>query len=133
MRGRVAAALLSTAVASAASLVLGGSHLEILLPGGLPIGNALAAVMLGAASAAAVLFAGARPRLRALAWVALVAALAWLPASVLLAGNAALVFANGHGDAWTRLTLGTLVLVSIALVLALAAALWGALKRERPA
>lgn len=132
-RGRIAASLLGAALVSAASLAFGGRHLEILLPGGLPVGNALAAIMLGAAAGAAILFARRGSHLRALSWIALAAALAWLPVSVLLAGNAALVFGNGRGDVWTVLTLCTLGLVALSLMLAVATASWAFLKGERPA
>ncbi|HEY0505827.1 MAG TPA: hypothetical protein VGD42_20280 [Lysobacter sp.] len=132
-RGSVAAGLLIAAAISTALLVLGGPELEIVLPGGLPAGNALAAIMLCSTAGAAVVLARRRSRLKALSWAALAAAAAWLPVSVLMAGNPNLSFGNGLGEAWTALTLATLVLALASLTLVLATALWRILKRERPA
>ena len=87
-QGRSAALLLLIAAASVTALARTGSVLESELPGGLPIGNALAATALVTAAGAAVLLAASGSWLRALAWLALAAALAWLPLSIALAGNA---------------------------------------------
>ncbi|MDI9239045.1 hypothetical protein QLQ15_08995 [Lysobacter sp. LF1] len=132
-RGLHSSGLLAAAAASIAGLILGGSSLEFEFPGGLPAGNALAAVALCAMAGAAVVLTRRKSWTRAVSWCALAAALAWLPASILLAGNLHLVFGNGRGDAWIALTLATAALVVGTLVLALTATAWRFLKRKRPA
>lgn len=132
-RGRLARRLLAATALCIAGLALSGSALEFEIPGGLPVGNALAAIMLCTAAGASVALTGAESWTRALAWAALAVAGAWLPVSVLLAGNLHLVFGNGRGDAWIALTVATVALVAGALAFALFAAAWRFLKRERPA
>lgn len=90
------------------ALVSGGSFLEWPLPGGLPFGNAIAAAGLCALAGMAVVIALPGSRARPVAWLALLACVAWLPASVALAGNLSLNFTWSRGITWMWLTLGTL-------------------------
>ena len=119
----VAALLLAIAVFCILSLVLGASYLEIPLPGGLPIGNALSAIGPCAAAATAVVLSPRRTALRLLAVTALLAAAAWLPVSIALAGNLALNFHGGRGEAWLAFSAIVAALVFLALGWALIAAL----------
>lgn len=82
--------------------------LEGNLPGGLPAGNLLAAITFAAWPAAAVLIARPGSLARRLAIGALALALAWLPVSLLLAGNLALNFEGLRGTLWMGLTVLTL-------------------------
>ncbi|GAA5075279.1 hypothetical protein [Lysobacter panacisoli] len=117
------AALLAAGMFAVASLVAGAPWLEHTLPGGLPLGNALAAVGLCALAGAAVLLAGRRGMVRVAALGALALAVVWLPVSVAMAGNLTLVFSGGRGDAWIALSLATVVAVLCALAIASATAL----------
>lgn len=91
--------LLALAVFAMGSLVGGAPYLEGELPGGLPFGNALAA--LGLCAIAGVGVAISRPGIvRRVALAGLFAAAAWLPVSIAMAGNLALVFSGARGDAW---------------------------------
>ena len=98
-------ALLAIALFSMLSLVCGASYLEILLPGGLPIGNALAALGLSAVAGTAVALSVRGTALRIMSLASLLAAAAWLPVSVALAGNPALNFGEGRGLIWLVLSL----------------------------
>lgn len=121
-----AATLLAFAAFAIALLLSGSAALEVALPGGLPAGNALVALALVAIAAAGHVL-GTGPR-----WLArggLVAALAWLPASVLLAGNLALNFGQWRGTAWFGLSLVTALVVSASLATAIAMAGMAALRR----
>jgi hypothetical protein len=116
--------LLAIALVSVASLVTGASYLGIVLPGGLPLGNAIAASGLVSTAAAAVLLSASDSRLRAAALCALCAAIAWLPLSIVLAGNPALNFAGWRGTVW----MGSSLLVLLAVLLVLA---WAIVQRLR--
>lgn len=82
--------------------------LEGNLPGGLPAGNLLAAITFAAWPAAAALIARPGSLARRFAIGALALALAWLPVSLLLAGNLALNFEGLRGTLWMGLTVLTL-------------------------
>lgn len=71
------------------SLVSGAPYLEVLLPGGLPLGNALAAIGACAAAGAAIALSQPASLLRRFSVASFAAALAWLPISVAPAGNLA--------------------------------------------
>ena len=101
----IVVALLAIAVFSMLSLVCGAAYLETLLPGGLPIGNALAAFGLCAVAGMAVALSVRGTALRIMSLVSLLAAAAWLPVSVALAGNLALNFGGGRGLIWLVLSL----------------------------
>lgn len=117
------AVLLAAGTFAVASLLAGAPWLERALPGGLPAGNALAAIGLCAIAGASVLLAGRRGMVRVAALGALALAVIWLPVSVAMAGNLALVFSGVRGEAWIALSLATVVAVLCALVVASAAAL----------
>ncbi|WP_277763562.1 hypothetical protein [Stenotrophomonas sp. HITSZ_GD] len=125
-RALVLGALLAWAPLALALLVSGSEWLGRDLPGGLPLGNVLSASILCAPALAGWL--ASRPRTRQRLWAAmtLVAALAWLPVSIWLAGNAALNFHGQRGAVW----LGFSAVVVIALGVSLAWALVAALRRR---
>lgn len=133
MRRWRVAALLALAGFAFGSLVLGAPYLELPLPGGMPAGNVLAAMGLCSTAGASVLMVRRQRILRLLAIASLAGAALWLPVSVALAGNLALVFNGARGDAWTMLSLATLVAVLGSLTLACAATVWRLVKSERPA
>lgn len=93
------------------SLVSGAAYLEWGLPGGLPLGNALAAVGLAGLAGIAVEFSRQRSVLRKLSWISLGLAVAWLPVSIALAGNLELTFSGGWGTLWIGLTFGIAAVV----------------------
>lgn len=101
----IAAMLTIIALAAISSLVSGASYLEVLLPSGLPIGNALAEVALSFPAGAAVALSQPHTWLRRIAAASLLIGLAWLPISIALAGNLALNFSGSHGAVWMGFTL----------------------------
>lgn len=122
--------LLSLVVAGAVlALVSGASFLEWELPGGLPLGNAIAAAGVCSLGSIAVAIALPGSVARAVAWIAFWVCAAWLPASVALAGNLSLNFTWSRGIAWMWLTLGTLGVIGVALVWA-AVARWILFRRR---
>lgn len=123
MQKTIAAALLAIAAFAVLSLAYGATYLEAMLPGGLPFGNALTALGLYAAAGAAVVLSARGTALRAVSLASLIAAAAWLPVSIALAGNLTLNFGGGRGLTWVVLSLGVVTGVLGALVWALAAAL----------
>ena len=131
MSRTITAALLAVTALSVFSLASGASFLEAPLPGGLPVGNALTALGLCAAAGAAVAISGRGTVARILAAVALVAAVAWLPVSIALAGNLTLDFRGGRGDAWIALSGATVALVVLVLVWTLIAAGFRAMKKGK--
>lgn len=118
------AVLLAIVAFSLLSLATGASYLGSLLLGVLPFGNLLAAALF-AALAGFALLAPLSAKQRHFALATLAAALAWLPLSGLLAGNAALNFSGNRGVAWLALTSGILLLVLVSLGLSLVS-LWQA-------
>jgi len=119
MKGLTVLSLLALAVVSLASLLSGASYLEFALPGGLPTGNALAAIGLASTAALPVLLSSAGSVLRGAALAALAAAACWLPLSIALAGNLALNFASGSGSIWLGFTLAVILFVLCTLAWAL--------------
>jgi hypothetical protein len=115
------------------ALVSGGSFLEWELPGGLPLGNAIAAAGLCALAGIAVVIALPGSPARVAAWLALLACAAWLPASVALAGNLSLNFTWSRGITWMWLTLGTLGASVVALAWAAVARLVAARRKTASA
>lgn len=110
-------ALLALAVFALGSLITGAPYVETPLPGGLPLGNALAA--LGLCAVAAMARQVARQGvLRHVANAALLMAAAWLPVSIALAGNLALVFSGARGDAWIAWSAAALIAAFASLALA---------------
>lgn len=119
----VVALLLIIAAFALLSLVSGASYLETLLPGGLPLGNALTAVGLCAAAGSAVGLSARRTALRLVSVVSLVGAAAWLPVSIALAGNLTLNFHGSRGGTWLAFSVAIVAAVLCALGWALAASL----------
>lgn len=115
--------LLIVAAIAILSLVSGASYLETMLPGGLPLGNALTAVGLCAAAGAAVGLSAGHTALRKVSVASLIGAFAWLPASIALAGNLTLNFHGDRGVAWLVLSLAIVATVLCALTWALVVAL----------
>ena len=128
MRMLIALLLLATSLLSIGSLVSGAAYAESVLPGGLPIGNVMAAFALcSLAGAALFLSAPGSSRHRASS-LALRMAVLWLPLSLALAGNLALNFSGLSGTTWIALSsltffavLGSLLWAVSGLVLAV----WG--------
>ena len=98
-------------VASVTALLLGGAILEVPLPGGLPIGNLVTACTLCAPAGAAVALSPAKTLVRYFSLASLLAACAWLPVSIALAGNLALNFQGARGEMWFAFTSVTFVAV----------------------
>jgi hypothetical protein len=131
-RGLVVVVALLVAAFSATSLLSGADYLQLRLPGGLPLGNLLAALGLIAIAGAAFALSQAGTIARFLAGLAMVLSLAWLPASVLLAGDLALNFSGGTGSVWLAVTATTIFSAVLALVWAALHRLARALRRRRP-
>ena len=95
------------------------------LPGGLPLGNLLAAVALTAAAAIPLVTSRPGTALRRIALGSVLASLLWLPAGVWLSGNAALNFSSGaeFSAMFWRFTGGLAVLIVALLVWTSVAAL----------
>lgn len=87
------------------SLVSGAPYLETPLPGGLPIGNVIAAVAFIAPAGAALALSRPGTWLRRFAATSFLVALAWLPMSIVLAGNLELNFNGSGGFIWMNFTL----------------------------
>jgi hypothetical protein len=121
--------LLIVAAFALLSLAFGASYLETMLPGGLPLGNALTAIGLCAAAGSAVGLSAGHAALRRVSAASLVGAFAWLPASIALAGNLTLNFRGGHGVAWLFLSVAVLATVLCALTWALAVTLLAKYRR----
>ena len=99
-QGVAVAALLALAAVAAFALASGASLLEATLPGGLPFGNALAALALLAIAGAATVLSRPRSACRCFAGLSLAGAALWLPASVVLAGNLQLNLGGTRGTVW---------------------------------
>jgi hypothetical protein len=97
--------LLVIFVVSVSSLVSGASFLGTALAGGLPLGNAIAALGLVSPAAIAVLLSPSESTVRVVALVVFCVAVAWLPVSIALAGNLALNFTGWRGSVWIGLSL----------------------------
>jgi hypothetical protein len=119
MKGLLALAFFAVAVAAIASLVSGASYLDFVLPGGLPAGNAVAALGLVALAGIPACLSARGSLLRRTSLVTLVGAAAWLPVSIALAGNPALNFTGWRGSVW----LGFSVIIHVAALCVLAWAL----------
>ncbi len=125
----IVALLLVIAAFAVLSLVTGASYLETMLPGGLPIGNALTAIGLCAAAGSAVGLSARGTALRLVSAASLIGAVAWLPASIALAGNLTLNFDGDRGIAWLGFSVAIVAVVLLALVWALVASLLAKYRR----
>ena len=117
--------LLGIVALSFIALASGASYLETPLPGGLPLGNALAAFVLCGLPGLALLLSPPDTLVRKASLIALLAAAAWLPVSIALAGNLELSFGGGRGTAWVTITLGSILASVTCLVWALIAFCFG--------
>jgi hypothetical protein len=106
-------------VASIAALLAGGTLLEAALPGGLPLGNLVTACTLCAPAGAAVGLSPPKTLVRYFSLASLVAACAWLPISIALAGNLSLNFEGARGEMWFLFTFVAFVAVYCSLAWAL--------------
>ncbi|GAB3339786.1 hypothetical protein [Marilutibacter aestuarii] len=125
------ACLLALAVGSMAAVLSGAAYLERLLPGGLPLGNALVALGLVAAAAAAWRLAPRRTWAAGVSGIVLLLAAAWLPVSTALAGNLALNFSDDRGSTWLVFSLGLLLAILVSLAWATFAAWRCAIRARR--
>ncbi len=129
----IAIVLLVGAAFALYSLLSGAWYLEAPLPGGLPAGNALAAIGMCFAAWAAIILGPRGAAFRIVSRSALFASVVWLPVSIALAGNPSLNFSDGHGVAWLVFSAITAALVLCSLVWASIRSLISALKRRRAA
>lgn len=111
------------ATAMAVLLVTGSEWIDWELPFGFPAGNLIAAALLIAAAAIPVLLDPPGRALRAFARTTLWSAIAWLPASLLLAGGVRLTYAGWTGWVWIAVTLALLLAIPVGLAWAAAASL----------
>ena len=105
----IVALLLAAAAFSVFSLVSGAPYLGAVLPGGLPLGNLLAAVPLCAIAGAAVRLSPTGTAVRHASLASLAASAAWLPVSIALAGNLALNFSGSRGSVWLAFSIAVAV------------------------
>ncbi len=136
--GRIVACLLSAAAVSVLSLLDGGPRLaDAACPRAFPVacppGTPWRRSPCARSAGAAVLSSRPASWLRGLSWFACAVALAWLPVSILMAGNPELNFANGRGDAWIALSLATAGVVAGSGLLVACAAVGRLLTRGRTA
>lgn len=130
MSGPAIRLLLAISVFAIGSLVSGAPYLEVPLPGGLPLGNLLAAAGLISAAAAALGLSRPASWLRRVSTVSVIATAAWLPVSIGLAGNLALNFGGSRGTVWIWVTLATALSVLCSLAFALATRLFARRSRH---
>ena len=125
--------LLVVAALCFGSLASGAGIVEHDLPGGLPVGNALAALGLCALAGAACVLAPPGSTRRRVAAAVLLAALLWLPVSIALAGNLALNFSGARGTLWFAMTVGLGLAVPAMLAWAIVGSLLDRRARSRTA
>lgn len=117
--------LFALAAISIGVLVFGAAYSEWILPGGLPLGNALAAIGLCSLAGSAYSLSPVGSVRRRICQAALVVTVLWLPISIALAGNLELNFSGSRGTAWLVISSATAIAALGSLVLALAGALLG--------
>ena len=110
------AALLLLFACSMFLLVSGSSYLESELPGGLPLGNALSALSLCSLAGIPVLLTPPGTPCRTFSQWVLSLSVAWLPASLALAGNLSLNFHGSAGTVWLAFSLLVVALLGVALL-----------------
>ena len=111
MRMLIGLLLLTASLLSLGALLSGGDYPERVLPGGLPVGNVLAAVGLCSLAGAALFLSPPDSVRHRASSLALVVAVIWLPLSVALAGNLALNFSGPLGATW--LTVSSLTVIAV--------------------
>jgi hypothetical protein len=88
-------------------LISGARYSEWVLPGGLPLGNALAAICLCSLPGSAFYLSPVGSVRRRISQVVFSVTLFWLPISLVLAGNLQLNFSGYRGTAWLVISLVT--------------------------
>jgi len=111
--------LIAIAIASFGALFFAPEHLVRYRISGLPILNAITAIGLCTASAAAIRLSPRGSIHEALSVAALIASILWLPLSIGLAGNLMLNFSGAQGDRWIWMNIFTFPIVLITFVWAL--------------
>ena len=117
--------LLVLTVLSIGVLVSGTSYLEWLLPGGLPLGNALTAICFCSLAGSAFTLSPVGSVRRHISQAVLLVSMLWLPISIALAGNLELNFSGVRGTAWLVISSATAIAVLCSLTLAIAGPLLG--------
>jgi hypothetical protein len=120
MRKLTALVLLALAAICMVLLLSGTSYAERVLPGGLPLGNALASVGLSSFAGTAFYVSPVQSVRRRISGTVLVGAVLWLPISIALAGNLALNFSGSRGTVWMIFSYATLIAVLGSLTFAIA-------------
>ena len=128
-----ATALLLLAAFSIYAILSGADYLSAMLPGGLPLGNVLAAAVFLGLSGAAYLLAKQRKVLGRIAAIVLAASTLWLPVSIALARNASLNFAGWNGTLWFLFTIGLFFAAIGTLMVAVAVNLYSLRKAKSAA
>lgn len=106
---------LAIAITAGWLLFSGSDLLDVELPFSFPAGNIAAAVMLVALAAVPVLSSPPGSRLRAIAKATFVAAIAWLPVSMAIAGGMQLHYSGWQSWVWIAYTLALMLAVPIVL------------------
>lgn len=125
MQKLTALVLFALAAISIGVLVSGASYSEWVFPGGLPLGNALAAIGLCSLAGSAYNLSPVGSVRRRITQAVLVVAVLWLPISLALAGNLELNFYGSRGTAWLVISSATAIAVLGSFTLAIAGALLG--------
>ena len=111
--------LAAIAIASLGALFFAPEYFLPYRISGMPVLNAMTAIGLCTASAAAIRLSPGGSILQTLSVAAFVAAILWLPLSIGLAGNLRLNFSGTQGDRWIWMNLFTFPIVLITFVWAL--------------
>lgn len=120
MQKLTALVLFALAAISIGVLVSGASYSEWVLPGGLPLGNALAAIGLCSLAGSAHNLSPVGSVRRRISQTVLVLTVLWLPISIALAGNLELNFSGSRGTAWLVISSATAIVVLGSLAFAIA-------------
>lgn len=96
--------LVLCAVLAVIGLLSGAAWLVVRLPGGLPIGNALVALVFVLVAGAALVASNAGTIARKVARVGMTFSLLWLPVSLAMAGNLDLNFGGSRATLWLVMT-----------------------------
>jgi hypothetical protein len=125
-------ALAAIVVGVVAALATGAELLLWELPGGMALGNPLAAFGNVALAGIGYLLAGGRVT-RRLGLTAIVLAVSWYPVSIAMAGNANLNFSGGLFGYWLYWTGAVIAVASLSALASLSGKLLQRLRRTRPA
>lgn len=111
MRRSLSMLLLLAAFAVLAAFLLGADAIDREFAYGIDAGVLAAAVSLVGIASAALLWSEPNARPRLLPRLSLLAAAAWLPASILLAGGTRLHYSGWRSGAWLALTAAILAMI----------------------